>query len=96
MEKQASRVALVGRPLRSGPSGFLWKAVTLVTAASLITSLLPKSTRKNRVIAGVLGTAGSLALRYAVHSAGVASILNAKNQQHKIVELESNVLGLVG
>lgn len=73
MEKQAARVPIVTKPLRSGPSGLLWRAATVLTAASLIPSLWPKSTRRKRVIAGALGTAGSLALRYAVHTAGAAS-----------------------
>lgn len=72
MEKHAARVPQVARPLRSGLSGFLWKAATVLTAASLVTSLLPRTSRKKRVVAGVLGTAGSLVLRYAVHTAGVA------------------------
>lgn len=82
MEKQASRLPGVGRPLRSGLSGFLWRAATVLTAASLITSLLPKSTRKKRVVAGVLGTAGSLALRYAVHTAGTASARDPRATFH--------------
>jgi formate-dependent nitrite reductase membrane component NrfD len=73
MEREVARVPRVARPLRSGTSGFLWKAATVLTGASLVTSLLPKRTRKTRVIAGVLGTAGSLALRYAVAQAGEAS-----------------------
>ena len=73
MEKRAAQVPQVARPLRSGASGFLWKASTLLTAASLVTSLIPRNSRKKRIIAGVLGTAGSLALRYAVHTAGAAS-----------------------
>lgn len=73
MEKQVARVPQVARPLRSGLSGFLWKASMVLTAAGLVTSLLPKTSRRKRVVGGVLGTAGSLALRYAVHTAGVAS-----------------------
>lgn len=82
MEKQAARVPEVVRPLRSGASGFLWKAATILTAASLITSFLPKQSRKKRVAAGVLGAAGSLALRYAVHSAGAASARDPRATFH--------------
>ncbi len=87
MEKQASRVPIVGRPLHSGASGFLWKAATVLTAASLITSLLPRSTRRKRIVAGVLGTAGSLALRYAVHTAGAASARYPRATFHSQREL---------
>jgi formate-dependent nitrite reductase membrane component NrfD len=82
MEKQVSRIPAVGRPLRVGPSGFLWRAAAILTAASLVTALLPKRTRKKQVIAGVLGTAGSLALRYAVHSAGTASARDPRATFH--------------
>ncbi len=82
MEKQVARVPEVVRLLRSGLSGFLWKAATLLTAASLIIALLPRTTRKKRAIAGVLGTGGSLALRYAVHTAGVASARDTRAAFH--------------
>ena len=88
MEKQVARVPVVAKPLRSGASGFLWKTATIITAASLIISLLPKTTRRKRVIAGVLGTAGSLALRYAVHQAGVASTQDPRATFHS--QRESN------
>lgn len=73
MEQQSAGIPTVAKPLRSGKSGFLWRAATALTAASLLTSLLPNASRKRRCIAGALGVAGSLALRYAVHSAGYAS-----------------------
>jgi formate-dependent nitrite reductase membrane component NrfD len=89
MEKHAARIPGVERPLHSGPSGFLWRAATILTAASLITSLLPRSSRKKRVIAGVLGTAGSLALRYAVHTAGTASARDPRATFHSQRELST-------
>jgi formate-dependent nitrite reductase membrane component NrfD len=94
MERQAAQVPLVARPLKSGVGGFLWKAATVLTAASLVTSLLPHRTRKKRVIAGVLGTAGSLALRYAVHQAGVASARDprATFHQQRSPAISSNAL----
>lgn len=82
MERQTSRVDAVGRPLKSGLSGFLWRAAAVLTGASLIASLLPRSTRKKRIAAGVLGTAGSLALRYAVHTAGQASARDPRATFH--------------
>jgi formate-dependent nitrite reductase membrane component NrfD len=82
MEKRVANVPQVARPLRSGFSGFLWKASTLLTAASLVASLLPRTSRKKRVVAGVLGAAGSIALRYAVHTAGIASARDPRATFH--------------
>lgn len=83
MERNAAKIPAVARPLKSGFSGLLWKAATVLTGASLVISLLPNRTRKKRVIAGVLGTAGSLALRYAVHQAGVASARDPRATFHQ-------------
>lgn len=82
MERRASRIPEVGRPLQWGPSGFLWKAATALTAASLITTFLPKQNRKKRIVAGALGAAGSLALRYAVHTAGTPSARDPRATFH--------------
>lgn len=72
MERQASEVEYVGRPLKRGFSGFLWRTAAVLTASSLAVSLLPKSkaSKGSRIAAGVLGTAGSLILRFAVEHAG--------------------------
>jgi formate-dependent nitrite reductase membrane component NrfD len=82
MERRVASVPQVARPLHQGASGFLWKASTFLTASSLLVSLLPRTSRKKRVIAGALGTAGSLALRYAVHCAGVASARDPRATFH--------------
>jgi hypothetical protein len=61
------------RPLRQGLSGRLLTAATVLTATSLITSLVPgRSARKVRT-AALLGAVGSLAMRFAIHHAGTAS-----------------------
>lgn len=73
VEHEAGRVAEVGRPLRAGLSGGLWQAARLATAASLALSLLPGGSRRRRVAAGLLGTAGAIGLRFAVFHAGKAS-----------------------
>lgn len=73
LERQLGRIPAVAKPLKSGFSGFLWKTAAVLTASSLIVSLLPGRSRKKRIAAGVLGSAGSLAMRYAVHHAGVVS-----------------------
>jgi formate-dependent nitrite reductase membrane component NrfD len=73
VEREANRVEPVGRPLRDGASGALWNGAKALTAASLALSLLPGSSRLKRLAAGVLGTAGAVALRFAVFHAGKAS-----------------------
>jgi formate-dependent nitrite reductase membrane component NrfD len=73
VEREANRVERVGRPLRQGLGGSLWRAAKGLTAASLVLSLLPGSSRRRRVAAGVLGTLGSVAVRFAVFHAGKAS-----------------------
>ena len=73
VERDVSRVVRVGQPLREGRSGKLWKTATMLTAASLIVSLIPGQSRTRRRIAGILGALGSLCLRFAVYDAGRAS-----------------------
>lgn len=78
IEKRANRVASVARPLHAGASGLMWKSAAVLTGAGLLTLLLPKQTPAKRKIAGALGIAGSLLLRFAVHEAGTASAGNAR------------------
>jgi formate-dependent nitrite reductase membrane component NrfD len=73
MEKEASRVPGVGKPLREGASGMLWKTAGALTAASLVLSILPGKSVTKRRVAGILGTIGALCLRFAIHYAGIRS-----------------------
>ncbi|MFL6259463.1 MAG: NrfD/PsrC family molybdoenzyme membrane anchor subunit [Thermoanaerobaculia bacterium] len=73
VEREVERVNPVGRPLREGLSGTLWKAARAMTAASLVLSLLPGRSRARRVASGLIGTVGALTLRFAVFHAGKAS-----------------------
>ncbi len=73
LEREASQVARVGRPLKTGLSGFLWQTAKVLTAAGIILSLSPGSGRGKRIISGILGTAGSLFLRFGIFFAGKAS-----------------------
>jgi formate-dependent nitrite reductase membrane component NrfD len=72
VEQQASRVPAVGKPLREGLSGVLWKASKLLTVAGIVLSIFPQSRRAYRAGA-ILGTAGSIAMRFAIFHAGKAS-----------------------
>lgn len=84
MEKQASAVPQVGRPFRHGLSGFLWRGAQLLTAASLLLSVLPNRAipKNKRTAAGALGIAGSLLMRVAVERAGTASARDARASFH--------------
>jgi hypothetical protein len=84
VEREADRVDAVGKPLHEGLSGALWKASEALTAASLVSSLLPgKRTRLRRVVEGALGAAGSLAMRFAVFHAGKASAREPRATFHQ-------------
>jgi formate-dependent nitrite reductase membrane component NrfD len=72
VEAQVSRVPVVGRPLREGLSGALWKASKVLTLGGLALSVFGRSRRAYRAGA-VLGTAGAIALRFAIFHAGKAS-----------------------
>ena len=67
VELEASRVPRVGEVLRKGAPGMLGKTAALLTAASVVTSLAPGNSRGKRQWAALLGTAGALCLRFAVH-----------------------------
>lgn len=69
-ERHASSVPRVGRPFKRGLTSFLWRSSAVITASSLVMGLLPKKTRAQQVASAVLGTLGSLALRFAVERAG--------------------------
>ena len=73
LERQVSKVEQVGHPLREGVSGVLWRAAAVLNVAGLVTALLPQQNRRKRVVAGVFGALGSMALRFAVHYAGEQS-----------------------
>jgi formate-dependent nitrite reductase membrane component NrfD len=83
MERQASKVPRVGRPLKRGLSGVMWRTAALLTATSLAVGLLSNQTRGKRVAAGVLGTVGSLLMRFAVEHAGVVSSRDARASFHQ-------------
>ena len=73
VERDADEVAEVGRALREGVSGALWRAAKALTAASAALSLLQGRSRARRKLSGLLGTLGAVAVRFAVFEAGKRS-----------------------
>jgi hypothetical protein len=73
VERSARKVPRVGEALRTGRPALLWQAASALTAASLALSLFSSKSRKERILVGILGAAGSLCMRFAVHSIGNAS-----------------------
>lgn len=83
VEREVGRVEQAARHYHEGLAGSLWKAAKLATAASLLISLLPGSSRPKRALAGLLGTAGSLSLRFAVFHAGRRSARDPRATFHQ-------------
>jgi formate-dependent nitrite reductase membrane component NrfD len=83
VERAASDVPKVGEPFHNGGASVLWKASTALTVTSLVLTIMPgKSTRRRR-IAGILGAAGSLCLRLAVHYLGDVSAREPRATFHQ-------------
>jgi formate-dependent nitrite reductase membrane component NrfD len=73
VEREASGVERVGRPLSEGVSSTLWKASKFLTSAGLGVSMLGKKKRWAARLSTALGVSGALALRFALWQAGRAS-----------------------
>ena len=78
VEQLASKIAEVGQPFHHGPPARLWKAASLFTLASLAVSAIPRTSPRRRRLAGLLGVAGGLCLRFAIHALGDASARNPR------------------
>ena len=86
IENEVGKVAEVGRPLYEGVSGKLWQAGKILTAASLVLSLVPRPSRGLIGLTGICGTAGAICMRFGIHYAGQASAENPRatfEQQRK-------------
>jgi hypothetical protein len=83
MERHASAVPRVGRPFKRGISALMWRGAAFLTFASLVVSTLPNRSRKSRIAAGLLGTAGSLLLRVTVEHLGAVSARDARASFHQ-------------
>ncbi|HEX2051724.1 MAG TPA: NrfD/PsrC family molybdoenzyme membrane anchor subunit [Actinomycetota bacterium] len=77
LEREVGRVESVGKPLKEGVSGALWKASTALGVASMALSLPRGPSRARNALSALLGAAGGLALRFAVFRAGFASARDA-------------------
>ena len=73
VEKESARVPGVGRPYEEGISGTLWRTSTGLTVGSLVVDTVTGKSRPGRVGAALLGTLGSIALRFSLWLAGRAS-----------------------
>jgi formate-dependent nitrite reductase membrane component NrfD len=85
VENDACSDGHVGAPFKHGLSGALWKTSKALITATLVLSLLPGESRLRRRLAGILGIAGALAVRFAVFHAGKASARDPRatfRQQH--------------
>jgi len=77
-EQQIESVPEAVAPLRVGLSGVLWNAGKALSAASLVLTLAPGSSRRKTRWIGILGTAGALCLRFGIHYAGQCSAENPR------------------
>lgn len=73
MERSVAKVPRAAIPLRNGRMGLIWRGGALLTAASVVVSMLPGSGRWKRITSGSLGAAGSFCVRFGVHYAGIRS-----------------------
>jgi hypothetical protein len=87
LEEEAAQSPRVARPLREGFTGTLWKASKVLVVASAIVSLAPGHSRKKHVLAGLLGTAAGVCVRFAYFFGGKRSAGDPRatfEQQHAI------------
>lgn len=83
MEQQASEVDRVGLPFRQGVSGAMWKTAAVLTAGSVVLNLLPGKSKTKRIAAGVMGTFGSMLMRFSIEQLGKASARDARASFHQ-------------
>ena len=83
VEREAGTVERVARPLHEGTAGMLLKAAKGLTAAGLLLTLLPGRWRWKRFLAGCLGTAGAIAVKFGIFEAGKASARDPRATFHQ-------------
>ncbi len=82
VRRAASVEPKVGEPFDCGLPGLLWDAASSLTAASVVLSLFPGRHRRKTVSSAILGIAGSLCLRFAIHYLGNASARDPRASFH--------------
>ncbi len=82
VEREAGRVERVAGPLHEGRSGAMLKASKALTAAGLLVNLVPGTSRRKRAVAGALGTAGAIAVKFGITEAGRASAADPRATFH--------------
>jgi formate-dependent nitrite reductase membrane component NrfD len=83
MERQASEVERVGLPFRQGVSGAMWRTAAVLEAASVVLTLLPGRSKAKRITAGLLGTFGSMLMRFSIEQLGRASARDPRASFHQ-------------
>ena len=78
VECQLAAEPEVARPLHEGFTGVLWHTGKVLSAASLVLSLVPSRAKGWRRAAGVLGCLGAVCMRFGIHYAGQRSALNPR------------------
>jgi formate-dependent nitrite reductase membrane component NrfD len=73
MERAVAKVPRAAIPLRQGGTSVIWRGGALLTASSVVVSMLPGNGRWKQVTSGSLGALGSFCVRFAVHYAGIRS-----------------------
>lgn len=73
LEHHASGIERVGRPLKQGVGGTIWRAGKVFTAVGIALSLIPGQSRSKHIISGTLGTLASLCTRFGIFYAGKSS-----------------------
>jgi formate-dependent nitrite reductase membrane component NrfD len=59
--------------LHDGRGGQLWRASKVLTGASLLLDFVPRTSRRTRLLSGLLGTVGAVVGRFAIAEAGKAT-----------------------
>lgn len=83
VERAASAIPKVAEPLQHGGPAIVWKVASGLTVASLAFSFAPMRGRTRTIVAGALGAAGSLCLRFAVHYLTNASARDPRATFHQ-------------